>query len=243
MGEVSLIRVVARMASLLAPLPSAWFIGRSVYYHLLYQWHLEVPELVSVAVAAVAGLAIEMLAISSVFLASSLYRWNHHGQVSKEHGWERAPVGVAILVTSIYFLVAIYLLVVLEAIPDLARYSAIAFPVLAAVGAVNWALFQQHQDRLDRYGLKWSFRVRRNSDEIATESRKEPAIPEYKPQGLDLKIMEAYRHEPEASYADISGLLGVGRSTVGSRAKRLKEAGILVATPTGISVAGRNGNG
>lgn len=240
MTEISLIRFVAKLAPLLAPLPSAFFIGRSVYYHLLYRWHPElgISNYILLSIAIIAGLAIELLAISSVYLAASLHRWNNHGQVKKEKGgWERAPFGLALVIAGVYLLVSIYLLVVLEAVPDLARYSAIAFPLLAAVAATNWALFEGHRDRLARYGMVWSFKPARVATEpYARQKPKsvepakpvEPPKPVYKPNGLDKAIMHVYAGNGWVSYAAVAGKVGHSKSTVAVRVNKLKDADYLV---------------
>jgi len=195
---------------------------------LLYGWHLDVNPWLNLTVAIIAGLAIELLAISSVFLSSSLYRWNQYGHVRKEHGWEKAPFSLALSVTVVYFAIAVYLLVVLEAIPDLARFSAIAFPILAGVGAVNWSLFQQHQDRLDRYGLQWSFKAQREQ-QSQPDQKHEPARPaKYQPDKVDVAIMSALRKAPDAPYSLLSRMTGLPKSTVGARMLRLKKAKLVV---------------
>lgn len=240
-----MIRLIAQLAPMLAPIPSAWFIGRSVYYHLLYRWQ---PELgisiwLNLAVAIVAGLAIELLAIASVYLASSLYRWNNYGHVRKEKGaWEKAPFGISLAVTGVYFAVAIYLLVVLEAMPELAPYSAVAFPLLAGVGAVNWALYQQHQDRLDYYGKTWSFRAAPRVEtgetaETAGSPRSERLSQSaFTPDAKDRAIMDTWRDSPALSYSEMSQRVGVSKSTVGSRAQSLEAAGLIVRTTDGVQV-------
>lgn len=251
MAEFRLIQLVAKLAPLLAPIPSAFFIGRSVYYHLLYNWHLDLPGLVNLIVAVIAGLAIEMLAISSVYLATSLKRWNEYGHVRKEkNAWEKAPFTLSLVVAGIYVAVAIYLLVVLESVPQLAPYSAVAFPVLAMVGAMNWALFQQHQDRLDRYGLKWSFKAvpvpeTAEKAEVPADSGLERlSEATFEPDATDQAIMDAWASDPALSYTQVGQAVGIAKSTVGARTQTMEAAGLVVRTAKGIEVKwGSNGSG
>jgi len=243
MKEIRAVQFIAKVAPLLAPVPSAWFIGRSVYWHLLYNWHLPVPQGISLAIAAIAGVAIELLAISSVYLTLSLKRWNSLGHVQKEHGWESAPFGLAVLVTGVYFAVAVYLLVVLEALPELAPYSTVAFPVLAMVGALNLGMFQQHQDRLDRYGLEWTFKAR-----PASEPREQAPKPAPKPamalSEQDRMLLRLIDETPQASYSALGVSLGKSKSTVGARIKAMKDAGIIAHAEDGsLVVHGTNGHG
>ena len=242
MKEIRIVQFIAKIAPLLAPIPSAWFIGRSVYWHLLYNWHLPVLPWISLAIAAVAGIAIELLAISSVYLTLSLGRWNSLGHVQKEHGWERAPFGLAVLVTGAYFAVAVYLLVVLEARPELAPYSTVAFPMLAMVGALNLGMFQQHQDRLDRYGLAWTFKARqaREPKEAKPKPAPKPAVELSEQDRQLLRLIDA---TPEASYAALGASLGKSKSTVGARVKAMKDMGVVSHAPDGSLVIHGNGHG
>ena len=251
MAEFRLIQLIAKLAPLLAPVPSAFFIGRSVYYHLLHNWHLDLPSWVNLAVAIIAGLAIEMLAISSVYLATNLKRWNEYGHVKKEKNpWERAPFTLSLIVAGVYVVVAIYLLVVLESVPTLAPYSAVAFPLLAMVGAMNWALFQQHQDRLDRYGLKWSFKAipepeTAEKPEIVEKFRSERLSQAlFEPDATDKAIMHTWASDPGLSYSQVGQTVGIAKSTVGTRTQTLEAAGLVERTAEGIKVKwGGNGTG
>lgn len=155
----SALRLIASTGPWLAPVLSAFFIGRSIYLHLLLQWQVEVVRIspaVNLAVAVIAGASVEVLAIVSVHNCLALHRWNDQGRVQKQKGgWEKAPLWLAITCAGAYVATAVLLLVVLEAVPELAQYAPILFPMLAIVGAINLVVLNQHQDRLERYGLGW----------------------------------------------------------------------------------------
>jgi hypothetical protein len=154
-AEDGVLRTVARLAPWLAPLPSAWFIGRSIYLHLLVNWPIPLPIAVNLAVATVAGLVVELLAIVSVHNSLALFRWNDQGHVKREHGWEHAPFGLSVACASAYVLAAAVLLILLEAMPEAAQYAPMMFPLLTVVGAVNLGILDQHLSRLRRYRLTW----------------------------------------------------------------------------------------
>lgn len=153
---------IATLGPWLAPAPSAFFIGRSIYLHLLAGWAGgAVPVAVNLSVAIVAGLVVELLAIVSVHNALALARWNNSPRVNRDKGaWERAPMGIALFCVSLYVATAVLLLVILEAAPVLALYAPILFPLLAVVGALNLAILDQHTARIARYGLAWDFSKR-----------------------------------------------------------------------------------
>jgi hypothetical protein len=228
-SEFRLLQVVTRIAPLLAPIPSAFFIARAIYFYLLLSWHLALPGWLNLTVAIVAGLAIELLAISSIYLATSLNRWNHLGRVRKANGWERAPFALALWTALAYFAVAIYLLVVLEAMPTLAPFSAVAFPMLAGVGAVTWALWQQHQDRLDRYGLQWTFKHHPIEAETEPAKAPTPALPlppVYEPDEAETAIIVAMKQGAQ-SVSQVAAVTGMPRSTVGNKMLRLRQVGLI----------------
>ena len=157
-GETSAIHLLARTGPWLAPLPSAWFVGRSIYLHLLLGWsngRVIVPTWLHVAVALVAGLTVEILAIVSIYNALALFRWNDQGRVEKNN-WEHAPFKLRMICTALYLVTAGILLGVLEAWPEASRYAPLLFPPMGIVGAVNLGVLAQHLDRLHRYGLDWS---------------------------------------------------------------------------------------
>ncbi len=159
------LRTIASLGPWLAPVLSAFFIGRSIYLHLLLQWQVEVVQVlpaINLAVAIIAGASIEVLAIVSIHNCLALYRWNDQGRVQREKGgWEAAPLRLALACAGTYVVTAILLLVVLEALPWLAQYAPILFPLLAVVGAINLVLLNQHGDRLERYELNWDLSKKR----------------------------------------------------------------------------------
>ena len=131
--EKNAIRVVAKLSPWLAPLPSAYFVGRSAMVHLA------LPLFVAIIVAAI----IETLGLATVHTALWAYDWNTH----KRKTDPRAPVGLAVVLGGVYVVATLGLVVFLEVWPFLATYAPAIFPALAVVGAVNLALIAQQEQR------------------------------------------------------------------------------------------------
>ena len=150
MIETSAVRIVARIAPWLAPVPSGYFIARSSYVHLLSS---DVPYL-AIPVAIIIGLIMEMLGVASIHTLQDLNRWNRQPNVQKGVGhWEKAPTGAAQIAVATYFFAAFMLLFVLETVAVAARVAPFLFPLVAIAGAIVWSVSNQHQERKERYGV------------------------------------------------------------------------------------------
>jgi hypothetical protein len=231
-NERSAVRFLAQTAPWLAPLPSAWFVGRSVYLHLLLGWQLAVHPAVNVAVAALCGLVVETLGIVSVHNTLALVRWNNHGHVRKQGGWEKAPVPLSLACVGIYFTAVGVLLVLLEAVPVTAIYTPPLFAVLAAIGAMNLGILDQHLDRLDRYGMEWNLSKTKvetprtvPEPKVEVPEPKVPELPVLDLDDLDRAILDAFHADPDATYQKVAETVGSAKSTIGARVQRLRLSG------------------
>lgn len=149
MREHSIVRLVAKVSPWLAPVPSAYFVGRSAILHL----GAPLP------IAAVIGLVIELLGVSTAFTILDLRRWNRLGHVTKDDKpWEKAPERWAWFSAVTYLVSTFLLLFVLEAAPEASKFAPVLFPFIALSGAVLLAVVQQHDDRKARYGMSDSLR-------------------------------------------------------------------------------------
>jgi hypothetical protein len=124
--ENTVVDVMAALTPWLAPIPSAWLIGRATIQHL--GWHL--------SIAVIAGIAVECIGVVSIVLALRLHEWNQ----TKRQSDPVAPVWLALVAVAFYFTVTISLTVLLDVSPVLAHIAPAIFPLLAAVGAVNIAI-------------------------------------------------------------------------------------------------------
>ena len=131
--ERKAVRIVAKLAPWLAPVPSAYFVGRSSVRHL------DLPIWVAVVVATV----IETLGVVTVHNLLSMNEWN----ANKRKSDPAAPTWIAVILCATYLLTTITITVFLETIPRLATYAPVMFPLLALVGGVNIALLAQQEKR------------------------------------------------------------------------------------------------
>jgi len=131
--ERSAVKFVAKLSPWLAPIPSAFFVGRSSMVHLGLPW----------PVALVVAIVIEALGLTCAFMASWFADWNH----AKRKTDPTAPVVIALVLGAMYLLTTLGLLAGLEAWPDLARYMPVVFPFLALVGTLALALIAQQEQR------------------------------------------------------------------------------------------------
>ena len=131
----NIVQLIARGASWLAPIPSAWFVGQASYTLL------EVPAVVAVVVA----LVVELQGLALTHTALDFYRWNRDYQ-NRSKKWQ-APTWIPAALFGIYLLTTWSLAVLLKVWPDGAAYAPGLFPLLALTGTVNLALEASHAQR------------------------------------------------------------------------------------------------
>ena len=124
--ERGAVKFVAKLSPWLAPIPSAFFVGRSSITHLALPWP------VAVIVAAI----VETLGLATVHTALWLSDWNH----TKRKIDPTAPTVIALALGAVYIVTTLGLIVALEVWPGLSTYAPAMFPLLAVVGTVNLAL-------------------------------------------------------------------------------------------------------
>jgi len=167
------IRVIATITLWTAPLPAAFFVGRSVYYHLIYMWHLPLGALGLIA-AIVAGMLIEFVGILSAHTALATGRWNRRGDVLREKSHkERAPFGLAVCCFLIYALAAVALAVVLEWVPEFSVAAPALFTIMSATAYLSVGIYEQHLDRLHRYNIGWAWLALPEQEPDTSEQRSE----------------------------------------------------------------------
>ena len=118
--------VLAVFGPWLAPIPSAYLVGRAAHDHLLWHW----------SIAIIAAVAVESIGVVSIVLSLRLYEWNQ----TKNKTDPNAPLTLALVAAVFYFIVTIGLTVVLDVYPYLAKFAPAIFPLLAAIGAANIAM-------------------------------------------------------------------------------------------------------
>lgn len=198
--ERNAVKTVARLVPWLAPVPSAWLVGRAVMGHLSFP----------LPMAIVTGLVIEGLGLVSAYNWQWFSDWNR----KKLKSDPAAPAILPAVMGAFYLLVAIGLVVILEVLPELATFAPATLPLLALVGTVNMALIsgqelreaeaetakaERKQARKERKAEKAETatrkRKRQPATEAATENRKHAAA--------------ILAEEPDISGADLGRQLGL----------------------------------
>lgn len=146
------LELAARAAPWLAPILPAYVVGRSLYEHLDV-WP---------AIAITGAIGFEIVGIASAKNALRCWTWNG----GKRKSDPAAPLGLAVALALVYFVVGISLSVALEVWPDLAAYAPASFFVLA--GASYLVLAISHNL------TKWEAAIRgeREDRDHAAEVRK-----------------------------------------------------------------------
>jgi hypothetical protein len=236
----SIVRIISNVTPWLSPIPSGYFVARSVYNHL------SVPILVAIII----GLIIEFLGITSVYSYLWLTEWN----ISKRKTDKSAPAGIALLFCLIYLGTTITLSVVLDIFPNLAHYSIGVFPILGLVGAFNLALmsFQNNRENLVLVAKESAKFDRQNrTSNIFPAGHSFPKIDgvDYTPLlaaanatrhqkriATKHKLVELLQRNPMIGVTEISRLIGHSRTSVYAYLDELMKDGILIKGNAGLEV-------
>jgi hypothetical protein len=252
--EKSTVKLVAKLAGWLGPLPNAFFVARSSLTHL------HVP----LAMAILIGAILELLGLAAIHTALVLYAWNVQPNCNKEKGaWQKAPFGLAAALCAVYLVAVLFLSVVLETCPQLAHWAPALFPLVAAVGATTLAIISQQEARVTRYqGPK---EVSNNRPTTAQERRAPraqgvhteaaqagqwaaqqsaqngvlDAVNRTRQERKELlmnTLLDAYRDNPNLGATAAARKLGVHRNTVYAYTAELEAAGRLHRNGDGVTV-------
>ena len=205
----------------LAPIPSAALVARATVEHL--HW--------SDVLGAVSGGIIEILGLTATSTALSLWEYN----ASKRKSDPAAPFGLAAALVGFYYLSTVGLTVLLDIVPNLARFAPAIFPTLALVGTVNLALRSQHKQRLagiarEKAERKAKRRAKRPEERqladgevlsLASGNRLFDASVDILQAGRRAKraarmeaLLAFYADNPDAGPSDAARAIGVSRQTV-----------------------------
>ncbi len=223
--ETLLIEVVARAAPWLAPLPTAYLVGRATIQYL--DW--------PVWVAIIAALDIESLGLASAATALMLRDYNK----SKRKSDPDAPAQVAFLLLLVYVVITIGLSVILDVFPILALYAPAIFPLLSLTGTLNLALRNDHRRRLEAIAAEKAERKQKRSEMNGerSEVNGERLEKNAKRSGVNgnrsreqavnalLNILEA---SPDLSYSQAGQAIGRSKTWVAEVVRELQKSGHLV---------------
>ena len=226
---------LAALGPWLAPIPSAALVARASVEHL--HW--------SNGLGLVAGAIIEVLGLTATSTALMLWEYNE----SKRKTDPVAPFKLAVVLVGFYYVSTVGLTVLLDIVPDLARFAPVIFPTLALVGTVNLALRAQHRRRVgaitrekaERKARRSAQRVHKNdaqqvhkgSGQSAQGGARNGALDTVnrtrreRKEALLCALLEAYKGNPALGTTDAARLLGVHRNTICGYTAELQEVGKL----------------
>lgn len=221
--EAAFVEIAIRLVSLLAPVPTAAIVvSRTVEY---LHW--------SAPVAVIAGITVEGFGFASINLVLTLYQYN---QVKRQKD-PKAPLTLAIAFVAIYIVSAVGLTVLLDTLPELARFAPVIFPAISLCGAGMMILRYNHESRLRAIA-----EAKAKEKEERKEKKAEQAVMQEPVKSLSVienldttgKVLAFYRDNPLASQAQASQAVDVSRQRIGQ---------ILQAAEQTQLIEKRNGHG
>ncbi len=232
--EKNAVKIVAKLAPWLAPVPSAYFVARSAIKYL------DLPLLVAVAVAAI----IETLGLATVHTALWAYDWNSHKRKSDPS----APIALAVVLGVVYVVATLGLVVFLEVWPNLAAYAPAIFPALAVVGALNLAMISRQEQREatvreEKAERKARRQARRQGKREGSNDLKSDTHLDVLLAGRRAKrnarmdaLISFYRDHPYAGPTDAGRAVGVSRQTVYTYLAQLEREGCIARDDGKVTV-------
>jgi hypothetical protein len=245
--ENNVIDLVAKIAPWLAPIPTAYLVGRATVEHL--EW----PP----AIGFLAGVVIESLGLVSCATALDLYQFNQNRRKNDPP----APFGLAVIMILIYFLVAVFLTIVLDIQPDWSLVAPAIFPLLSLVGVTEIALRKNYQDRIQKIAnekadrraeRQASFSNRRQDLQGSGQASLSDNLSNIGQFDMNLnrlqagrkakldsrldRLMDIYHTNPSLRISDAARVLNVSRQTIYSYLEQLEKAGKIRRTDQGIEV-------
>jgi hypothetical protein len=245
--ENNVIDLVAKIAPWLAPIPTAFLVGKATVEHL--EWPLVIGFL--------AAVVIESLGLVTCATALDLYQFNQNRRKNDPP----APFGLAVIMILIYFLVAVFLTIVLDIQPDWSLVAPAIFPLLSLAGVTEIALRKNYQDRIQKIANEKADRKveRQASSSNRRQDLQGPgkaSMSEYlsnngqfdmnlnrlqvgRKAKLDSRLdrlLDIYHTNPTLGISDTARLLNVSRQTIYSYLEQLENAGKVRRTDQGIEV-------
>lgn len=233
--ESTISEVGAKISPWLAPLPTAFLIGRATYRHL--DW----PDWVAI----VAAITVEALGLATTTTALELREWNAHKRKSDP----QAPARLALGLVGLYFATAIGLTVALDIFPVLSTYAPAIFPLLSLAGVTVLALRNDHRRRVEdvqrdkaerRAARRQPTAENENGQaskgvKVDTLDKKQMRISAKKKRQLET-LLTLYVDEPLLSVTDAAKQAGVSRQTIYNYLNELESVGRIHRNGQGVEV-------
>jgi hypothetical protein len=227
---------LAALGPWLAPIPSAALVARASVEHL--RW----PN----GLGLVAGAIIEVLGLTATSTALMLWGYNE----SKRKMDPSAPFALTVVLVGFYYASTVGLTVLLDIVPDLARFAPVIFPTLALVGTVNLALRAQHKRRVATIATQKA--ERRAKRQAKRQTAQVSNVSNIKKFDTKLDALQAgrkakrnarldallafYVSNPEGNPTEAAQAIGVSRQTIYTYNAELEQAGRLQKNGNGWEV-------
>ena len=220
--------LIAGAAPWLAPIPTAYLVGKSTMDYLA--WPLPV--------AIVAAAIIESLGLAAVHTALELREYNQ----ARRKTDPIAPAWLAGVMVGGYVIVAIGLTVMLDIIPELARIAPAIFPLLSLAGVAILALRADHGRRLAAIATEKATRkAERQAARQASSVNRKPArkVSSVNRQASSVnpdKLLDVYRQDPLTGPTQAAQALGVSRQAIYDNLAKLEQSGVIRRNGGGVEV-------
>jgi biotin operon repressor len=230
--ESNLTDGIAAFGPWITPIPSAALVANATVQHL--HWSTELGW--------VTAAIIESLGLTTVSTALVLWEYN----AVRRKTAPSAPFPLAAALVVIYLVSTIGLTVLLDILPELARFAPALFPLLALVGAVNLALRAGHRRRLNSLAQERAERKaeRQITSQMAVKIDNQPMSNTSSSSGISDDAYQRMRaakkakqdsrldslltlltDNPQIGVTDISRVLNVSRQTVYTDLEQLEKTG------------------
>jgi DNA-binding transcriptional ArsR family regulator len=245
--ESTVVDTASKLSPFLAPLPTAYLIGRATVNHL--HW----PTWVGV----VSAVVVESLGLATMATALELYQYN----ATRRKTDPQAPFLLAVVLASVYLVTATGLTVLLDTIQGLEVYAPAIFPALSMTGVTLLAVRLDHRRRLE------TIRAEKQERQAERKERKEHSILQMAQSvnmpnaylhlplqsvntGLtgftesvksqnESKILDFYSANPGATPSEAAAATGMSRQSVYNHLTRLEAAGVIHRNSNGVEITGR----
>ena len=245
--ERTAVGLVTRLIPWLAPIPSAFLVGRATIQYLEYP----------IGIGIIAAVIIEALGLAATSTALDMYIYNQ----TRRKVDPPAPLFLAIVLVLAYLFIATCLTIIVEVIPNLAVYAPVIFPSLSLAGAVILALQTMLSNRQKAIADE---KAERKAERQAIHTDKRQTSEVYldvpasnitsiiqqmdsmsdklhagKMAKLDTRLnalIEVFRKEPNVEITEAARRIQVSRQTVYSYLSILERAGRIKRGEKGIEV-------
>lgn len=245
--ERTAVGLVTRLIPWLAPIPSAFLVGRASIQYLEYP----------IWIGIIAAVIIEALGLAATSTALDMYIYNQ----TRRKIDPPAPLFLAIILVLAYLFIATCLTIIVEVIPNLAVYAPVIFPSLSLAGAVILALQTMLSNRQKAIADEKAERkaerqtVRMDKRQILNDQLDGPvsnttSINQHidsmtnklhagKMAKLDARLnalIDVFRKEPNIEIAEAARRIQVSRQTIYSYLSILEKAGRIKRGENGMEV-------